>query len=61
MDKPFIIKCPKCRWSERSQGTKDSLSHLREIKGGCSSCGKKRKFRCPKCGSTAVMLRIFSK
>jgi hypothetical protein len=61
IEKPFLIKCPRCKWFERVQGTKDSLKHLLEKKSGCSTCGKKRRFYCPKCSSLATMIRIFGK
>lgn len=58
MSKPFIIRCPKCRWAETSTGISAELTHLYEIKPSCTNCGKPREFRCPKCGRTAKMLRV---
>lgn len=57
-DKPFFIRCPKCRWARTSLGTKDDLADLNEIKSNCSDCGKWRKFYCPECGAKATMKRI---
>ena len=54
----FQIRCLKCRWAKMSNGTQDDLKDLYELKNSCSTCGKKRKFRCPKCGQAATMHRV---
>lgn len=55
----FQIRCTRCRWSRTTSGTKDDLTDLHEVKNTCSTCGKIRKFACPKCGGkTAKMFRI---
>lgn len=53
--KKFLIRCPNCRWCETTTGISKELQHLHEYKNSCPSCGKARKFRCPKCGQQAVM------
>ena len=58
MIKPFIIRCPKCRWAETTTGVSIDLKHLNEITSNCTNCGKDRQFKCPKCGATAKMIRI---
>jgi len=55
--KTFIIKCEFCKWMEESTGFSKDLSHLVEVKVGCSKCGKPRTFRCPKCKRIAKMKR----
>ena len=56
--KSFIIRCPKCRWAETSTGISTDLAHLKEIANDCTSCGKARQFKCPKCGALAKMIRF---
>lgn len=56
--KNFFIRCPKCRWARTSTGLKDDVADLYEISPGCTTCGKWRKFKCPKCGMPATMQRI---
>jgi len=58
MEKKFVIRCHKCRWAAMTTGTSDDLQQYVEIPSNCSSCGKPREFRCPKCGRVAKMLRI---
>lgn len=53
----FVIKCQFCKWFEETTGFSKDLSHLFEIKNDCLSCGKPRKFRCPKCKRIAKMTR----
>lgn len=53
----FIIKCASCNWVEETTGFSKDITHLIEIKIGCSKCGKPRTFRCPKCKKIAKMLR----
>ena len=53
-----MIRCLKCRWGKTSTGTSEDLKDLYEIQHNCSNCGKKRQFRCPKCGKPATMTRI---
>lgn len=60
MEKKYIIRCLACRWSKLTTGTSEDLKDLYEIKNNCSSCGKKRSFRCPKCGTPSKMLRVES-
>jgi len=57
MDARFIIRCPKCRWARMTSGISTELQDLREIKT-CNNCGGPRKFRCPKCGQIAKMVRV---
>jgi hypothetical protein len=54
----FLIKCSFCKWFEETNGFSKNLSHLIEIKNNCSTCGKPRKFRCPKCKHVAKMIKI---
>ena len=56
-NKVFLIKCKFCNWSEESTGFSADLSHLVEVEIGCSTCGKPRTFRCPKCKRMAKMKR----
>ncbi len=56
--KNFIIRCPKCCWSRVSSGLSVDLTDINEIKPNCKTCGKWRKFQCPKCGTHAMMKRI---
>lgn len=57
--KNFQIRCSRCNWSRLTSGVKDDLTDLHEVKSNCASCGKIRKFVCPKCkGKTAKMYRI---
>lgn len=56
--KNFIIRCSNCRWAVLTTGLKDDLSQFHEIKSNCPTCHGKRKFRCLKCGSQAIMRRI---
>lgn len=58
--KNFMIRCPKCRWARPSSGLKADLTDLYEIKPGCRTCGKWRKFRCKKCGAPSPMVRTKS-
>jgi transcription elongation factor Elf1 len=57
LDKLFQLRCQRCRYSEMSSGLSPDLKHLFEIKK-CATCGGPRKFRCPRCGSIAVMKRV---
>ncbi len=54
--KPFTLRC-KCGWIEMSTGSADDLKHLKEVRSGCSSCGKPRVFRCLRCSGNVKMLR----
>lgn len=56
--KNFIIRCPKCRWARTTSGIKTDLTDLVEVQKSCATCGKSRKFRCPKCGASATMVRM---
>lgn len=56
--KNFLIKCSKCCWSRASSGLAADLTDIHEMKSNCKSCGKWRKFFCPKCGSPSTMKRI---
>lgn len=56
--KTFFIRCPRCRWARISSGVKADVSDLFEIDAGCKTCGKWRKFKCPKCGTSSPMKRI---
>jgi len=53
-----MIRCLKCRWAKMTTGTSEDLKDLYEIKNNCSNCGKKRQFRCLKCGQPATMIRV---
>jgi hypothetical protein len=56
----FLIRCEYCKWYEETTGFSKDISHLTEIKNACSSCGKPRRFRCPKCKRIAKMTRKVS-
>lgn len=56
--KNFFIRCPKCRWARISSGVASDIADLYEIKSNCKTCGKHRKFKCPKCGANANMKRM---
>lgn len=56
MEKRFLVKC-SCGWTRPSNGTPSDLDDLKEIVN-CSSCGKLRQFRCPKCQGKATQFRI---
>lgn len=56
--KNFMIVCPRCRWARRSSGVASDLADLYEVNAGCKTCGKWRKFKCPKCGMSSPMKRI---
>jgi hypothetical protein len=56
--KNFIIRCKKCRWARLSTGLKDDIADLNEIRPGCTTCGKWRRFHCQRCGLPASMMRI---
>jgi hypothetical protein len=56
--KVFMIRCAKCRWGRVSSGVSVDITDLIEVKSNCASCGKWRKFKCPKCGKTCSMKRI---
>ena len=55
--KNFMIRCPRCRWGRTSTGLKVDLKDLNEV-ASRNPGAEFRKFKCPKCGSTAVMKRI---
>lgn len=56
----FIIKCFNCNWQLKTLGDKKSIADedLQEVKSGCSTCGKPRKFKCKKCGTPSKMFRV---
>jgi hypothetical protein len=56
--KNFFIRCPRCRWARLSSGVAMDLADLYEENPGCKTCGKWRKFKCPKCGMPSPMKRI---
>ena len=56
--KNFILRCKKCRWARTSSGTKDDLKDMHEVNNSCISCGKARKFKCPKCGDMVTLTRL---
>jgi hypothetical protein len=58
MQNKYMIRCLKCRWAKMTTGTSEDLKDLYEIKNNCSNCGKKRQFRCLKCGQPATMIRV---
>lgn len=53
----FVIKCRACGWTRETSGASADLADLREAKTGCRTCGKPRKFVCPRCKSLATMRR----
>jgi len=58
VEKNFVIRCPRCRWARLSSGVAMDLEDLHEIDPNCPTCGKWRKFKCPKCGMPSPMKRI---
>lgn len=56
MEKKFIIRCQVCRWAELTTGISDDLTHLTEVRT-CNHCSG-RKFKCPKCGRSAKMIKV---
>jgi len=56
--KNFLIRCPKCSWGRATSGVKADLTDLHEVRNSCPTCGRARKFKCPKCGTASVMRRI---
>ncbi len=56
--KNFIIRCLKCRWARISSGVAADMTDLHEVTRSCPTCGKWRRFKCPKCGQEAVMKRV---
>jgi hypothetical protein len=58
LPKVFLISCRYCNWSEKSSGVQSELTHLIELRNSCKTCGKPRKFKCPKCGMEAKMFRM---
>lgn len=57
MKKNFVIRCSNCGWKELSTGLSVDLQHLTEVKKSCAHCSG-RRFKCPKCGQQAKMIRI---
>lgn len=53
----FVIKCNACGWTKGTSGTSKDLEDLREVRGGCTKCGKARRFVCPRCRRVAQMKR----
>lgn len=58
VDYRWVIRCSKCKWQELTTGISVDITHLKEIKKGCPTCGGARKFHCPKCGQVAKMLKL---
>jgi hypothetical protein len=56
--KNFVLMCQKCKWSKKSTGLKEDLANLTRLNDGCLSCGKIKKYKCPKCGGVCVLKRI---
>lgn len=56
--KNFIIRCPRCRWARITSGVVADIADLNEDKTSCPTCGKWRRFKCPKCGMHAPMKRV---
>jgi len=56
--KNFVIKCVRCSWSRVTSGIVTDITDLNEINSGCTTCGKWRRFKCPKCGNACPMKRI---
>lgn len=54
--KKYIIRCSTCRWTQNSDGSKESVNNLYETTA-CAKC-RKRTFRCPKCGFVAKMFEL---
>jgi hypothetical protein len=56
--KNFVIRCPKCRWARLSSGVSSDIKDLHEVRPGCKTCGRWRRFQCVKCGVPCPMKRI---
>jgi len=54
-----LIKCNSCGWFIIIKNEKDiKENNLREVKSGCSTCKKARKFFCKKCENIVKMFRM---
>ena len=58
MNPKFVIRCATCRWARMTTGIADDLKDMHEIARSCVNCGSPRKFKCPKCGRHAKMIRV---
>lgn len=56
--KNFVLRCPRCRWARTTSGLASDLTDLIHIKPTCNSCGKLKKYKCPKCGTACPLKRI---
>ena len=56
--KNFVIRCLRCRWARITSGVAADITDLNEVNPGCTTCGKWRKFKCPKCGMGCPMKRL---
>jgi|GEM_PF-2321999 len=54
----FFLRCPKCSWAKLSSGLTSDLVDLVNVKTTCKGCGKFRKYKCPKCGTSCPLKRI---
>ena len=54
----FLIKCRSCKWTQGTTGLAKDLEGLKEIMPSCSTCGRPRRFVCPKCRGVSVMSRV---
>lgn len=52
-----MLKCLKCKWWRKCNGTTPELKDLVEFKP-CVNCHGARKFKCPKCGTIIKMQRL---
>lgn len=54
----FVIRCAGCRWARMTSGLTADLADLIYVKPTCKTCGKFRKYRCPKCGQACPLKRV---
>lgn len=54
----FMMRCASCNWGRASSGLKSDLADLAEVKANCNTCGKWRRYRCPRCGAICPLKRI---
>ncbi len=54
----YILRCSRCRWARASSGLEADLKDLLSVKSNCSTCGKYRTYKCPKCGMNCPLKRV---
>lgn len=54
----FVLRCKKCRWARMTSGLADDLKDLFFIKPTSASSANVRKYRCPKCGTPCLLVRV---